>query len=88
MLQTHYSVSGTFLAGREPALGSCSGPLGLALLRRDAQRMASPFGSESNRRLVSHFIKANQGELLIQLVDPAALFVRLQSLGQEAQATA
>ena len=54
----------------------------------DAQRMASPFGSESNRRLVSHFIKANQGELLIQLVDPAALFVRLQSLGQEAQATA
>ena len=38
MLQTHYSVSGTFLAGREPALGSCSGPLGLALLRRDAQQ--------------------------------------------------
>ncbi|MFN4362357.1 MAG: chemotaxis protein CheW [Hylemonella sp.] len=41
----------------------------------EAQRMPSPFGT--GHKLVSHFIKANGGQLLIQLLDPAALFERL-----------
>ncbi|MFN7196041.1 MAG: chemotaxis protein CheW [Hylemonella sp.] len=41
----------------------------------DAQRLPSPRGG--GRRLVSHFIKANAGRLLIQLLDPAALFCAL-----------
>ena len=47
----------------------------------EGERMASPFASESHRRLVSHFIKANRGELLIQLLDPAALFTSLMATG-------
>lgn len=41
----------------------------------DTLLMPSPFGT--GHRLVSHFIKANGGQLLIQLLDPAALFERL-----------
>ncbi len=41
----------------------------------EAQFMGSPFGA--GQRLVSHFIKANQGQLLIQLLDPALLMARL-----------
>ncbi len=41
----------------------------------DTQFMGSPFGA--GQRLVSHFIKANQGQLLIQLLDPALLMARL-----------
>jgi len=40
-----------------------------------AQLMPSPFGT--GHKLVSHFIKANGGQLLIQLLDPAPLFERL-----------
>jgi chemotaxis signal transduction protein len=41
----------------------------------DTQLMPSPFGT--GHKLVSHFIKANGGQLLIQLLDPAPLFERL-----------
>ena len=41
----------------------------------DEQLMATPFGTRSS--LVSHFIRANQGQLLIQLLDLPALFARI-----------
>lgn len=41
----------------------------------DEQLMPSPFGSE--QKLLSHFIRANGGNLLIQLLDPAALLARV-----------
>jgi hypothetical protein len=41
----------------------------------DDQLMPSPFGAE--QKLMSHFIRANGGQLLIQLLDPAALLARV-----------
>jgi hypothetical protein len=41
----------------------------------DEQLMPSPFGAE--QKLMSHFIRANGGNLLIQLLDPAALLARV-----------
>ncbi len=46
----------------------------------DDQLMASPFNSGSagaEQQLMSHFIRANGGNLLIQLLDPAALLARV-----------
>ncbi|EGI76936.1 chemotaxis protein CheW [Hylemonella gracilis] len=43
----------------------------------DEQLMPSPFGAE--QKLMSHFIRANGGNLLIQLLDPAALLARVTS---------
>jgi chemotaxis signal transduction protein len=40
----------------------------------EQQIMATPFGSDG---LVRHFIKANGGEVLIQVIDPASLFAAL-----------
>ena len=40
----------------------------------EQQIMATPFGSAG---LVRHFIKANGGEVLIQVIDPASLFATL-----------
>lgn len=44
----------------------------------DSQVMLSPFGSSVDGRLVSHFIKANGGHLLIQGLDVDKLFRVLQ----------
>ncbi|WP_066708992.1 chemotaxis protein CheW [Curvibacter delicatus] len=43
----------------------------------EAQIMSTPFGSQDDRALVKHFIKANGGQVLIQAVDPLSLFAAL-----------
>lgn len=48
----------------------------------DEQLMPSPFGSD--QKLLSHFIRANGGNLLIQLLDPAALLARVTGGAAEA----
>ena len=43
----------------------------------DAQIMPSPFDVPQGATLVKHFIKANNGQVLIQAIDPASLFAVL-----------
>jgi len=43
----------------------------------EAQIMPTPFGSQDDRALVKHFIKANGGQVLVQAIDPHSLFAAL-----------
>ncbi len=43
----------------------------------EQQLSASPFGNGDDGRLVSHFIQAQGGRLLVQLLDVQQLFRRL-----------